>query len=158
MVITCRDVSVRISIQTRLGPFSPNYGSLATQDYKTNTLGYTYHTEGNSDAGKSWQIWWMVMDSQNLTIQIFCYYKFPWRSCVFSLLGIILTWLVAKTTNNNFFLCCHCFYIMGNPNLPRSQTYLRLIRSSPPGQGLHFGIFTRLTGCPRVSLKVQWTP
>ena len=60
MVITCRDVSVSISIQTRLGYFSPNsekYGSLATQDYKTNTLGYTYHMEGNSDAGKSWRIW-----------------------------------------------------------------------------------------------------
>ena len=107
------------------------------------------------------------------TVQI-CYYEFPQHSCLFSLLGITLMWLVARS---NFFLCCHCFWIIGIPNLPRSSELSLFLYSVPAhwrpsaalelsnlrpiclhlGLHLHQGIFTGLAGCPRVSLRVQWT-
>ena len=78
---------------------------------------------------------------QILNVQIFCYYKFSWQ---FPLQLVRHHTRVAggRTANNSFFLCCHCFWIMGIPDLPHSSelssSHLSPPQSSPLPKDLHW--------------------
>ena len=97
-----------------------------------------YCSKGSFALGKFGGSSWM--DLPILSVQITNFID----RCLFSLLGITLTWLVARTAyiNNTFFLCCHCFWIMGIPDLPRSSelssSHLSPLRSPPSSRDLHW--------------------